>query len=126
MNIEDFRNYCLSIKGVTEKTPFGKFAPRFDSLLVFYVLDHMFCMIDMDDFTYVTVRSTPDEIEDIRLRHTSVESPRNKSLRYWIQLNLNGDIPDREILRLVMRSYEIIRDKYTPKASRKNTLEVPY
>ncbi|MBD5208004.1 MAG: MmcQ/YjbR family DNA-binding protein [Bacteroidales bacterium] len=115
MNIEDFRNYCLSMKGVTEKIPFGRFAPRFDSLLVFYVLDHMFCMIDMDDFTSVSVRSTPDEIEDIRLRHTSVESPKNKALRYWIQLNLNGDIPDLEIQRLVMRSYEIIRDKYTPR-----------
>ena len=24
MNIEDFRNYCLSLKGVQEKTPFSK------------------------------------------------------------------------------------------------------
>ena len=50
MNIEDFRNYCLSMEGVTEKTPFGKFARRYDSILVFYILDHMFCFADMDDF----------------------------------------------------------------------------
>ena len=65
MNIEDFRDYCLSMDGVTEKTPFGKFARRYDSILVFYVLDHMFCFVDMDDFTSVTVKSTPDEVDEI-------------------------------------------------------------
>lgn len=65
MNIEEFREYCLSMEGVTEKTPFGKFARRYDSILVFYVLDHMFCFVDIDDFSSVTVKSTPDEIEEI-------------------------------------------------------------
>ncbi len=62
MNIEDFRKYCLSLGDMTEKTPFGKFDRRFDSILVFYVLDHMFCFVDMDDFSSVTVKSTPYEI----------------------------------------------------------------
>ena len=47
MNIEGFRDYCLSMDGVTEKIPFGKFAHRFDSLLVFYVLDHMLSDIQL-------------------------------------------------------------------------------
>lgn len=51
MNIEELRDYCLSMECVTEKTPFGKFARRFDSPLVFYVLGHMFCTADMGDFT---------------------------------------------------------------------------
>ena len=63
MNIEDIGDYCLSVDDVTEKTPFGKFARRYDSILVFYVLDHMFCFVDMDDFTSVTVKSTPDEVD---------------------------------------------------------------
>ena len=59
MNIEDLREYCLSLENVTEKTPFGKFATRFDSILVFNILDHMFGMTDMDDFTSVTVKAAP-------------------------------------------------------------------
>lgn len=43
MDIEEFRDFCLSMDGVTEKTPFGKFAKRYESILVFYILDHMFC-----------------------------------------------------------------------------------
>ena len=115
MNIEEFRDYCLSMEGVTEKTPFGKFARQYDSILVFYILDHMFCFTDMDDFTSVTVKSTPDEVDDIRMNHSSVSNPLNRSLRHWIQLNLNGDISDSEIYSLVRRAYDIIKAKYTPK-----------
>lgn len=115
MNIEEFREYCLSMDGVTEKTPFGKFARRYDSILVFYILDHMFCFVDIDDFTYVTVKSTPDEIKEIRMNHSSVSDPLNQSLRQWIQLNLDGDISDSEIYALVRRAYDIIRAKYTKK-----------
>ncbi|MDE5987261.1 MAG: MmcQ/YjbR family DNA-binding protein [Prevotella sp.] len=113
MNIEEFRDYCLTMEGVTEKTPFGKFARRYDSILVFYILNHMFCFVDMDDFTYVIVKSTPDKVEEIRMNHSSVSNPINQSLRHWIQLNLNGDVSDREIYSLVKRSYDIVKTKYT-------------
>ena len=119
MNIEEFREYCLSMEGVTEKTPFGKFARRYDSILVFYILDHMFCFIDIDDFTSVTVKSTPYEVEKIRQNHSSVSSPLNQSLRHWIQLNLNGDITDSEIYALVRRSYDIVKAKYSKGIRRK-------
>lgn len=115
MNIEELRDYCLSMEGVTEKTPFGKFARRFDSVLVFYILDHMFCMTDMDDFTSVTVKAAPEVIEGLKMTRSSVGSHRNMSERHWIQLNLNGDIFDREIYELVKRSYEIVKSKYTKK-----------
>ncbi|MDE6528103.1 MAG: MmcQ/YjbR family DNA-binding protein [Muribaculaceae bacterium] len=115
MNIEDFRDYCLSMDGVIEKTPFGKFARRYDSILVFYVLGHMFCFADMDNFTSVTVKSTPDEVEEIRMTHASVSDPLNQSLRHWIQLDLNGDISDREIYTLIKRAYDIVKAKYTTK-----------
>lgn len=115
MNIEDFREYCLSMEGVTEKTPFGKFARRFDSVLVFYILGHMFCLTDIDDFTSVTVKASPEEIEKLKMTRSSVGSHRNMSERHWIQLNLNGDIPDRQIYDLVRQSYEIVKNKYTGK-----------
>lgn len=115
MDIEDFREYCLRMDGVTEKTPFGKFARRFDSILVFYVLDHMFCLVDMDDFTSVTVKSTPDEIDEIKTHCSSAVKPMNLNERHWIQLNFNGDIPDPRIYAMVTRAYEIIKAKYTKK-----------
>lgn len=116
MNIENFREYCLSLEGVTEKTPFGKFARRFESILVFYVAGRMFCLTDMDNFTYVDVRSTPDEAEEIKMRYSSVGEPVNRTMKHWIQLDLAGDIPEGEILRLVSRAHEIIKNRYTKKS----------
>lgn len=121
MNIEELRDYCLSMEGVTEKTPFGKFARRFDSVLVFYILDHMFCLTDMDDFTSVTVKAEPEVIEELKMTRSSVSSHRNMSERHWIQLNLNGDVSDRELNDLVQRSYEIVKAKYSGKRKKRIT-----
>lgn len=115
MNIEELREYCLSLGDVTEKTPFGKFAARFESILVFYVCDHMFCMVDMDNFTSVVVKNTPAKITELHDTRKSVEIPRNMSAKYWIQLNFDGDISNVEIRDLIKQSYEIVKDKYTKK-----------
>ena len=111
MNVEELREYCLSLGDVEEKIPFGKFARRYDSTLVFYVKSHMFCMFDLDDFTWVAMRSTADEIEEIALDHTAV-LPGRKNMRLWLNVALGGDITDSMVLNLVRRAYEIIKDKY--------------
>jgi len=115
INIEEFRSYCLSFEGTTEKTPFGKFAHKFDSILVFYVCGHMFCMLDMDDFTGITVKADPERVATLRATRGSCSSHRNMSSRYWIQLYFGGDISDNEILDMVRQSYEIVKAKYTLK-----------
>ena len=119
MDLVKFREYCLSLGDVTEKMPFGKFARRYDSILVFYVLDHMFCFVDIDDFTYVNVKSTPEEIDGLRTEYASVGNPINQSLRHWIQLVFDGDIPDTVIYDKVARAYGLIKAKYTKKARTK-------
>ncbi|MDE6291420.1 MAG: MmcQ/YjbR family DNA-binding protein [Muribaculaceae bacterium] len=111
MNVEELREYCLSPGDVEEKIPFGKFARRYDATLVFYVKGHMFCMFDLDDFTWVAVRSTADEIEEIALNHTAL-LPGRKNMRLWLHIALGGDISDSMILNLVSHAYDIIKDKY--------------
>ncbi len=115
MDIEKLRNFCLSMEGVTEKTPFGKFARRFDSILVFYVCDHMFCMVDMEDFNYVSFRSTPEEIDTIMADYVSAGVPANPGMKYWVEAGLNGDFSDKDIYFFVRKAYDIIKAKYSKK-----------
>ena len=112
MNIEDFRNYCLSLGEVSEKMPFGKFAKRYDSILAFYVNGHMFCFIDINDFTSVDLKSTPEEIDELRSRYASVGNPINRSLRHWIKIDFNGDMPDHLILSLISKAYHLVAAQY--------------
>ncbi len=112
MNVEELREFCLSLGGVEEKIPFGKFARRYDATLVFYVMGHMFCMFDLDDFTWVALRSTADEIEEIASNHSAI-LPGRKNMRLWLNVALGGDVPDSMIFDLVRRAYNIIKDKYS-------------
>lgn len=121
MDIEHLREYCLSLGDVTEKTPFSKFAAHYDSILVFYVLNHMFCIVDMDDFNSVNVISTPEEIEEILSRHMSAGPPRHGGLKNWICLYLNGDLHESDIYSYVKRGYDIVLKKYSGKTCRPRT-----
>lgn len=109
MDLIKFREYCLSLGEVEEKIPFEKFSPKFDSLLVFYVGGHMFCMTDIKNFKSVEVRTTPEREAELKDKYTSVGKPLNPTLKYWIDLELGGDIPDGVILDLVKESYEIVK-----------------
>lgn len=115
MNVEEFREFCLSFEGVTEKMPFGKFAARYDSILVFYVEGHMFCFIDIDDFNYVDVKCSPERIEELRRSYSAVGNPVNQSLKHWIKLFFDGDVPLDVIRSAVSDAYHIVKAKYAPK-----------
>ena len=114
-DVESFRDFCLGLGDVTEKMPFGQFARRYDSILAFYVNGHMFCFVDIDDFSWVNVRSTPQAIEQLRNCYTAVSNPMNRSLRYWITLTFNGDINDDTIKSLVVSAFNIVKEKYSKK-----------
>ncbi|MDE7419616.1 MAG: MmcQ/YjbR family DNA-binding protein [Muribaculaceae bacterium] len=116
MNVEELREFCLSLGEVEEKIPFGKFARRYDATLVFYVMGHMFCMFDLDDFTWVAMRSTSDEIEEIAVNHTAI-LPGRKNMRLWLNVALGYDVPDSMIFDLVRRAYNIIKAKYSSKST---------
>ncbi len=73
----------------------------------------MFCMVDMDDFSYAVVKNTPEKIAELHETRKSTESQRNMSAKYWIQLNFGGDMSDGEILDLIKQSYSIVKVKYS-------------
>ena len=55
-NIEDYRDYCLSLGAdVEEKLPFTMFKSG-ENVLVFYVCGHMFAFFDCADYSVVTLK----------------------------------------------------------------------
>ena len=49
MNIEEFRDYCLSFEGVSERMPFTHITDSYShNLLVFYVGDKWFAFVNVD------------------------------------------------------------------------------
>ena len=59
MNIEDYREYCLSLgDDVEEKLPFTAFHYA-SGVLVFYVAGHMFSFFNCDNFGVITLKCQP-------------------------------------------------------------------
>lgn len=112
MNIEELRDYCLSLHGVTEATPFEKFSRGKFTILVFYVSGHMFCYFNIDDFSSITVKCSPDEMVELKERYQGIGKPFNGDKRHWISVHLGEDVPDDVVKALVSKSHGLVADKY--------------
>ena len=111
MNIEDYREFCLSLgDDVDEKMPFTSFH-RASSVLVFYVHGHMFSFFDCDDFSIITLKCQPDSIEELRANHDSIGKPHNMSDKHWIGV-CPQTVPGNLLRELTRNSYEIVKAKY--------------
>jgi len=108
MNIEEFRDYCLSLPGVTEKMPFGAFRSAKD-ILAFYVKGKIFCFFDIGKFDLCTIKcNNPDEYAE---NYSAVVKPFNMNSKYWIGLRFNDDMPDETVKQMVKLSYDIVNSK---------------
>ena len=90
MNIEDYREYCLSLGAdVEEKLPFTAF--RYASnVLVFYVCGHMFAFLDIDHYSIVTLKCQPERIDELKARYDCIGKPFNLPSKYWIGVDANA------------------------------------
>jgi predicted DNA-binding protein (MmcQ/YjbR family) len=68
MNIESLRQYCLSLKAVTEDTPFG------EGTLVFRVMDKIFALTSLDtEGCRVNLKCDPDYAVELREQYEDVQ-----------------------------------------------------
>ena len=114
MNIEDYREFCLSLgDDVEEKLPFTAFHHA-SGVLVFYVHGHMFSFFDCDHFNVITLKCQPDRIDELRAAHDCIVKPFNMSPKHWLGIDTNT-APDDLLQELTRNSYEIVKAKYKPK-----------
>lgn len=111
MNIEDYRDYCLSLGAdVEEKLPFTAFHYA-SGVLVFYVHGHMFSFFDCDNYGVITLKCQPERIEELQVEHSCIGKPFNMSAKHWIGIDA-ATAPDDLLRELTRNSYEIVKAKY--------------
>lgn len=115
MNIESYRAYCLTKKGVTEEFPFNA------STAVFKVMGKMFALLDIDDFDGINLKVDPEEGADLRDRYSFVEPAYHMNKRHWITVKVEGVVPDKLLLAWTDKSYQLVVDGLTK--SQKATLD---
>lgn len=110
MNIEEFRQYCLSKKGVTEDLPFGP------DTLVFKVMGKMFALSGLERLPpQVNLKCDPEYAIELREKHDgAIIVGYHMSKVHWNTIIL-GQVPPKLVAHLVNHSYDLVVSKFTKK-----------
>jgi predicted DNA-binding protein (MmcQ/YjbR family) len=109
MNIEEYRDYCLSKKGVTEECPFGP------EILVFKVMGKIFSLTDIDLFESVNLKCNPEIAILLRDKYEAVQPGYHMSKKHWNTILMNGSIPDPLFKKWIDHSYDLVVASLTKK-----------
>jgi predicted DNA-binding protein (MmcQ/YjbR family) len=92
-------------------------APRAKSpnALIYYVCGKMFAILSVRGEEYLILKCDPGLAEMLRSRYAGVGHRSHLDKRFWIAVDLDADVPSKEIKRLVEHSYELVRAGLTRK-----------
>lgn len=102
MNLDSYREYCLSKKGVTEGFPFG------EDVLVFKVLGKMFALSDVEDFESINLKVEPDKGVELREQYPAVQEAYHMNKKHWITVMMDGTVPDKLVREWIDASYDLV------------------
>ncbi|MCP4976814.1 MAG: MmcQ/YjbR family DNA-binding protein [Maribacter sp.] len=110
MNIEAFREYCISKKGITEEFPFD------EQTLVFKVMGKMFALVALERIpSQVNLKCDPERSIELREEYDGEIIPGfHMSKLHWNTVFL-GNLPPKLIMELVDHSYDLVVSKFTKK-----------
>lgn len=112
MNIEEYRDYCLSVKGATECMPFG------ENILVFKVMDKIFTFATLrpkNGNFWADMKCAPDKAEELIEQYGDIFWGPFSDKKHWITVYLEGDVPDKLIKELISHSVEEVIKKLSKK-----------
>lgn len=110
MNIDQLREFCLSIQGATEDMPFE------DPYLVFRVMGKWFAVVPLQDPELkINLKCDPDRAIDLRDRYQSVQPAWHFNKKYWNAILLNQDMNDETVKQWIRHSVEEVIKKLPKK-----------
>ncbi|MCM1079943.1 MAG: MmcQ/YjbR family DNA-binding protein [Bacteroidales bacterium] len=109
MNIEQIREYCLSLPVTSEDCPFG------EEYLAFRVKEKIFAMIDLNNPEWFVLKCHPDTALVLRETHSEIKAAWHMNKKHWNQIDIFGLLPDTLIKDMIRHSYEEVVAKMPKK-----------
>lgn len=116
MDLENFREYCLSKKGVTEELPFGP------DTLVYKVMGKMFALTGFD-FERISLKNFPEKNQELRAEFDAVLPAYHMNKQHWNMVQTNGRVKDALLREWIDESYEIVL-KSLPKKTKEELINL--
>jgi predicted DNA-binding protein (MmcQ/YjbR family) len=102
MDLETYREYCLSKPGVTEGFPFD------EETLVFKVMNKIFALANISSFDAVNLKCDPDLALELREQFPAVTPGYHMNKKHWNTVGLDGSISFRQLKEWTDHSYELV------------------
>ena len=109
MNVEEFREFCLSKPGVTEGFPFG------GDTLVFKVMNKMFALTGIDEYAFVNLKCDPEYAQELRAKYKGIQPGYHMHKQQWNSVFVDADVPEKLFIHLINHSYDLIVSKLPKK-----------
>jgi predicted DNA-binding protein (MmcQ/YjbR family) len=99
MDLELFREYCLSKLGAAEDMPFG------EDVLVFRVGGKMFALAPLNEVpATANLKCDPDLALELRDRYEQVRPGYHMNKKHWNTVEIDSGIPDAEVRKMIDHS----------------------
>jgi len=103
MNIEEFRDYCLSKKGVEETLPFGP------DVLVFKVMGKMFSATSLNEEEFrMNLKCNPERSIELRASNPDIIPGWHMNKKHWNTVYGERNVEESLIRELIDHSYDLV------------------
>lgn len=102
MNIEEYRDFCLSFPNAEESMPFG------DNVIVFKVGGKMFTLASLFPFTSFMVKCDPEQAIILRMEHPEVTGAYHMNKKHWNSISCEGSLSETFIKTQIFNSYNLV------------------
>ena len=104
MNLEELREYCLSLPHVTEDMPFG------EDILVFRICNRIFVLTSLDSVPLrVSLKCDPERAVELREQYPDkIVAGYHLNKKHWNTVRIDGSLPDSLIKEWITDSYNLV------------------
>lgn len=102
MNIQQYRNICIELEGVTEEFPFG------NDTLVFKVYNKVFSLTNIENFKSINLKCDPEYAVELREKYEAVLPGYHMNKKHWNTVLIDGTLDNAFVKKLIIDSYSLV------------------
>ena len=106
MNIEELRDFCLSLKNVVEGFPFGA------DTLVFKTNNKIFLLVSLSSQPLqFNAKCNPDYAIELREQYPCIVPGYHMNKKHWNTVIIDGSLTKKQLMKLIEDSYLLVAKK---------------
>lgn len=103
MDIEQVREYCLSLPGVTEDSPYGP------DVIVFRVEGKIFLHLPLEYASpRISIKLQPEKGLDLRDRYDAIRAAYHLNKVHWNDILIENTFTENKIKNWILESYNLV------------------